>query len=79
MRKNTGADGAKIQRVVIGNKCDKVDCMTVDEAEVRRWCSGKGLHYYRCSALTGENIDSMFSDILTKYSWQEVEEGARIG
>lgn len=79
LKKNTNSDGKVIQRVVIGNKCDRVSEIAVDEHDVRRWCQENQLHYYRCSALTGDGINEMFSDILKKYSWQEVEEGAKIG
>ncbi|CAL5986706.1 Rab1a [Hexamita inflata] len=77
LKKNTNSDGAVIQRVVVGNKCDKD--VSVNEQEVINWCKGRGVHYYRVSALTGEGVNEMFNEILMKYSWQPAEDTSKVG
>lgn len=55
------ADNGKV--VIVGNKCDLINQIEVDEDNVSEWVKGRGLKYIRASACTGEGISEAFTTI----------------
>ena len=61
-----------IQRVVVGNKCDLKERIAISQDIIKKYCAELGLKYYEISALTGENVNEMWEDILTHGNWEPV-------
>lgn len=53
----------KLKGFLVGNKCDLVDQVRVQKAEIETLAEELNLEYIETSALTGQNIDAAFSKL----------------
>jgi hypothetical protein len=51
----------------VGNKIDLIETETVDEEEVVMFAQEKGMKCKRVSALSGVNINEMFTELADEY------------
>nr|XP_039274117.1 dnaJ homolog subfamily C member 27-like [Styela clava] len=62
-----GAMGAKV--VVVGNKADlRSNRGSIATTEGRKWATSRKLPYYETSALTGDGVSTMFTELLDSIS-----------
>ena len=50
--------------VLVGNKCDRVDDIEVEQNEIDAYVQEHGFKYFRASALTGENVEQLINDLI---------------
>jgi small GTP-binding protein len=56
---------ASAVKFLVGNKCDLMDDIVVEEETARRWADDKNIQYFSLSAFTGEGV-SEFVDALVQ-------------
>ncbi|OMJ95694.1 hypothetical protein SteCoe_753 [Stentor coeruleus] len=54
----------KIPMLVIGNKLDLNEKRVVNSQKAKQWCEEHGIMYYECSAMTGQNIEEAFINLV---------------
>ena len=50
--------------VLVGNKVDLRDYQVVSTADAKKWAKNEGIYFEETSALTNENVDSMFMKMI---------------
>ncbi len=56
----------KVSIILVGNKIDDVEGRKVKTEEGEKLAKEIGLSFFECSAKTGENIDSIFNELVKK-------------
>ena len=66
----------KVSIILVGNKIDMENQRVVSKEEGEKMAASYGLKFYECSAKTGENVEEIFKDIVTKTveNFSKVEE-----
>ena len=66
----------KVSIILVGNKIDMENQRVVSKEEGEKMAASYGLKFFECSAKTGENVEEIFKDIVTKTveNFSKVEE-----
>ena len=56
----------KVSIILVGNKIDMENQRVVSKEEGEKMAASYGLKFFECSAKTGENVEEIFKDIVTK-------------
>ena len=56
----------KVSIILVGNKIDMESQRVVSKEEGEKMAASYGLKFFECSAKTGENVEEIFKDIVTK-------------
>ena len=56
----------KVSIILVGNKIDMENQRVVSKEEGEKMAASCGLKFFECSAKTGENVEEIFKDIVTK-------------
>ncbi|KAL5006111.1 hypothetical protein ScPMuIL_017269 [Solemya velum] len=51
--------------VVVANKTDQKNKRLISQADAKKWATDKRLKYYETSAVSGEGVDILFTDLLS--------------
>ena len=72
----------KVSIILVGNKIDMENQRVVSKEEGEKMAASYGLKFFECSAKTGENVEEIFKDIVTKtvenFSKVDVKESTKL-
>ena len=51
--------------VLVGNKCDRASDVEVEQTDIDSYANEHGLKYFKASALTGENVKEMITELIS--------------
>ena len=73
----TTKDETKVPMILVGNKCDLVDDIRVEQGEIDHFCKRVGAKYIRTSAKNRINVDESFEELVREIRRDHTEKQSK--